>query len=64
MGIRLNKKKPNIYYKQRKNGGIAVNSMVPLTKINEKLVISILSEYSNPRFIMLILISSIVLQLS
>ena len=47
VGIRLNKKKPNIYFKPRKNGGIHFNSMVPLTKINEKLAISILSEYSN-----------------
>lgn len=45
VGIRLNKRKPNIYYKQRKTGGLAINSMVPLTRINEKLVQSILSEY-------------------
>jgi ribosome-interacting GTPase 1 len=43
----LNKKKPGIYFKQRKTGGLTINSMVTLTKINEKLVNSILSEYSN-----------------
>jgi ribosome-interacting GTPase 1 len=46
VGIRLNKRKPNIYFKPRKTGGIAVNSMIPLTKIDEKLVHSILAEYS------------------
>ena len=46
VGIRLNKKKPNIYYKPRKTGGLAITSMVPLTKIDEKLVHSILAEYS------------------
>lgn len=45
VGIRLNKQKPKIYYKQRKTGGLAVNSMVPLTRIDEKLVHSILAEY-------------------
>lgn len=47
VGIRLNKRKPKIYFKQRKTGGLAINSMVPLTKIDEKLVHSILAEYSN-----------------
>lgn len=46
VGIRLNKRKPKIYYKQRKTGGLTFNSMVPLTKIDEKLVHSILAEYS------------------
>jgi ribosome-interacting GTPase 1 len=46
VGIRLNRRKPNIYYKQKKTGGLAINSMVPLTKINEKLVAHILAEYS------------------
>lgn len=45
VGIRLNKRKPGIYYKQRKTGGLTINSMVALTKINEKLVHSILAEY-------------------
>lgn len=51
VGIRLNKKKPKIYFKQRKSGGLTVNSMVPLTKIDEKLVHSILAEYSRYKYI-------------
>lgn len=47
VGIRLNKQKPNIYYKPKKAGGLKINSMVQLTKIDEKLVASILAEYSN-----------------
>jgi ribosome-interacting GTPase 1 len=46
VGIRLNKKKPKIYFKPKKSGGLGFNSMVPLTKIDEKLVHSILAEYS------------------
>jgi ribosome-interacting GTPase 1 len=46
VGIRLNKQKPKIYFKPRKTGGLAITSMVPLTKIDEKLVHSILAEYS------------------
>lgn len=45
VGLRLNKKKPNIYFKQKKGGGLSFNSMVPLTKCNEKLVQMILHEY-------------------
>lgn len=45
VGIRLNKKKPNIYFKQKKAGGLSFNSTVPLTKCNEKLVQMILHEY-------------------
>ncbi|XP_014784775.1 developmentally-regulated GTP-binding protein 2 [Octopus bimaculoides] len=45
VGIRLNRKKPNIYFKQKKGGGISFNSTVPLTKINEKMVQLILHEY-------------------
>lgn len=46
VGIRLNKQKPNIYYKQKKTGGLKINAMIQLTKIDEKLVASILAEYS------------------
>jgi len=46
VGIRLNKKKPNIYYKPKKAGGLTITATVPLTKIDEKLVHSILAEYS------------------
>lgn len=45
VGIRLNKKKPNIYFKEKKAGGVAFNSTLPLTKLDEKLVMMILHEY-------------------
>jgi small GTP-binding protein len=45
VGIRLNKKPPNIYFKQKKGGGLAFNSTCPLTKCDEKLVQMILHEY-------------------
>lgn len=45
VGIRLNKKKPNIYFKIKKGGGISFNSTCILTKIDEKLVQLILHEY-------------------
>lgn len=45
MGIRLNKRKPNIYFKPKKGGGIAFTSMVPLSKCTEKMVQMILHEY-------------------
>lgn len=45
VGIRLNKRRPNIYFKQKKAGGIAFNSTCPLTQVNEKLVQLILHEY-------------------
>jgi len=53
VGIRLNKQKPKIYYKPKKAGGLKINSMVQLTKIDEKLVTSILAEYSNFNFLSL-----------
>ncbi|CAH8673890.1 unnamed protein product [Schistosoma rodhaini] len=45
VGIRLNKNRPNIYFKQKKTGGLKITSMVPLTKINEKMTQMILQEY-------------------
>ncbi|ELU12038.1 hypothetical protein CAPTEDRAFT_149543 [Capitella teleta] len=45
VGIRLNKPKPNLYFKQKKGGGLSITSMVPLTKCNEKMVNLILHEY-------------------
>lgn len=45
VGIRLNKRKPNIYFKQKKGGGLSFNSTLPLTKTNEKMVQLILHEY-------------------
>ncbi|VDL22542.1 unnamed protein product [Hymenolepis diminuta] len=45
VGIRLNQRKPNVYFKQKKAGGMQINSMCPLTHINEKMVQMILHEY-------------------
>ncbi|XP_038843554.1 developmentally-regulated GTP-binding protein 2, partial [Salvelinus namaycush] len=45
VGIRLNRSKPNIYFKPKKGGGLSYNSMVPLTMCSEKLVQLILHEY-------------------
>lgn len=45
VGIRLNKIKPNIYFKIKKGGGISFNSTCPLTRCDEKLVQMILHEY-------------------
>uniref|UniRef100_A0A8C4ZW32 Developmentally regulated GTP binding protein 2 n=1 Tax=Gadus morhua TaxID=8049 RepID=A0A8C4ZW32_GADMO len=45
VGIRLNSKKPNIYFKPKKGGGLSYNSTVPLTMCSEKLVQLILHEY-------------------
>lgn len=44
-GIRLNRRKPNIYFKIKKGGGIAFNSTLTLTKMSEKMVQLILHEY-------------------
>ncbi|CAJ0915053.1 unnamed protein product [Ranitomeya imitator] len=46
VGIRLNKEKPNIYFKPKKGGGISFNSTLPLTQCSEKLVQLILHEYN------------------
>jgi len=45
VGIRLNKRKPNIYFKIKKAGGVSFNSTLTLTKLDEKLVQLILHEY-------------------
>lgn len=44
-GIRLNKRKPNIYFKLKKGGGMAFNSTCTLTHMTEKLAMMILHEY-------------------
>jgi hypothetical protein len=38
VGIRLNRSAPNIYFKKRKTGGMSINSTVPLTKMDDKLI--------------------------
>ena len=45
VGIRLNKKRPNIYYKEKKGGGISITATCTLTKINDKMINLILHEY-------------------
>lgn len=45
VGIRLNKSPPDIYFKQKKTGGIAYTATVPLTHLTDKTVHLILKEY-------------------
>lgn len=45
VGIRLNKGPPNIYFKEKKAGGLSFNSTCNLTKCDEKLVQMVLHEY-------------------
>lgn len=45
VGIRLNRNPPNIYFKKRKAGGRSINSTVPLTHLDDKLIDRILQEY-------------------
>jgi len=45
VGIRLNKRRPNIYFKKKTTGGVKFTTVVQLTKINEKTVMCVLNEY-------------------
>jgi len=45
VGIRLNKQKPNIYFKVKSGGGLSFNSTVPLRHLNQRVVHSVLHEY-------------------
>jgi uncharacterized protein len=45
VGIRLNRNAPNISFIRKKTGGVAINSMVPLTHLDDRLVQNILAEY-------------------
>ncbi|KAK6020585.1 hypothetical protein OSTOST_13757, partial [Ostertagia ostertagi] len=45
VGIRLNKRPPHIYVKQKKVGGVKFTHTVPLTHCNEKMIMTILHEY-------------------
>ncbi|KXZ55228.1 hypothetical protein GPECTOR_3g37 [Gonium pectorale] len=45
VGIRLNRAPPNIYFKKRKTGGVSVNSTLPLTHLDDKLIQRVLQEY-------------------
>ncbi|MQM08408.1 hypothetical protein Taro_041270 [Colocasia esculenta] len=45
VGLRLNKRPPQIYFKKKKTGGISFNSTLALTHVDEKLCYQILHEY-------------------
>eukprot|EP00004_Rigifila_ramosa_P022706 TRINITY_DN6249_c0_g1_i1.p1 TRINITY_DN6249_c0_g1~~TRINITY_DN6249_c0_g1_i1.p1 ORF type:complete len:369 (-),score=105.00 TRINITY_DN6249_c0_g1_i1:19-1080(-) len=45
VGIRLNKSPPNIYFKRKDGGGVSINSTLPLTKIDERMIKLILHDY-------------------
>ncbi|TKR80622.1 hypothetical protein L596_014670 [Steinernema carpocapsae] len=45
VGIRLNKKPPNIYFKQKKVGGVKFTHTVPVRNVNEKMIMTVLHEY-------------------
>ncbi|CCA67807.1 probable GTP-binding protein [Serendipita indica DSM 11827] len=45
VGIRLNKSKPDVVFKQKAAGGITINATVKLTKIDEKAIKTILAGY-------------------
>ena len=43
MGIRLNRRAPDISFKKKKTGGVGFNSVVPLTKVDEKMCLRVLA---------------------
>ena len=45
VGIRINKGKPNVFFKKKEAGGITLTSLVPLTRIDEKTVKLVLADY-------------------
>ncbi|KAH3745883.1 DNA mismatch repair protein Mlh1 [Pelomyxa schiedti] len=45
MGIRLNKPRPNIYFKVKASGGVSFTTTLPLTHLDEDLAKDILHEY-------------------
>ncbi|OZJ02672.1 Developmentally-regulated GTP-binding protein 2, partial [Bifiguratus adelaidae] len=45
VGIRLNKQRPNVYFKVKKGGGLTFNATCKLTSLNEKMVYNILHDY-------------------
>ncbi|RUP47995.1 hypothetical protein BC936DRAFT_145090 [Jimgerdemannia flammicorona] len=45
VGIRLNRKRPNVYFKVKKGGGLSFNATCKLTHFNEKMVYHILHDY-------------------
>jgi hypothetical protein len=45
VGLRLNKKKPDIYFKKKTGGGMKINATVQMTHLTEKLIQSVLQDY-------------------
>lgn len=45
VGIRMNQRKPNIYYNLKKTGGLKFTATCPLTHLDEKLIRRVLSEW-------------------
>lgn len=45
IGIRLNKRRPDIVYKKKTAGGITINATVKMTKTDEKAIRTVLSGY-------------------
>jgi len=45
VGLRLNKKPPNIYFKVKATGGLAFTATVPLTHLDDKMIRNVLHEY-------------------
>lgn len=45
VGIRLNKKPPDVYFKQKKSGGVSYTATVPLTHLTDRVVTLVLKEY-------------------
>ena len=41
--MRLNRRPPDIYFKKKKTGGVAFNSVVPLTRVDEKMCLRVLA---------------------
>lgn len=45
VGIRINTRKPDIYFKLKKGGGISFTATVPTTYLNQHMVYNILKDY-------------------
>jgi ribosome-interacting GTPase 1 len=45
VGIRINRSRPNLYFKLKTGGGISFNATTKLTFLNERIVTSILHDY-------------------
>ena len=45
VGLRLNQRPPDVYFKKKKTGGLTFTAVVKLTHLDEKLVYQILHEY-------------------